>query len=137
MDDGARIFAYTTWILMASLAVIVFSNPLMSFLYTPGWAAGIILLLLAVVYGSLSRTVSKRYIRKCPPGSGDPWWIAALVWAPPVGWVTLTETSGTLSVSVALITGTAIYIGFTKGLRAGRRQRNEWLATSAREAESP
>ncbi|MEX1211846.1 MAG: hypothetical protein WEA36_03285 [Balneolaceae bacterium] len=130
MDDGARIFAYTTWTLMASLAVIVFSNPLMTFLYTPGWIAGIILLLLAVVYGNLSRTVGKRYIRKRPPASNDPWWLATLVWAPPVGWVSLTESSGTLALSVALITGVAIYIGFTNGLRSGRRQRDEWIASS-------
>lgn len=137
MDDGARTFAYTTWILMASLAVIVFSNPLMIHLHTPGWAAAVILLLLAVVYGSLTRTVSKRYIRKRPSGSKDPWWISLLIWAPPVGWVTLTEQSGTLSVAIALITGVAIYTGFTYGLRSGRQQRDEWLAQSSRQRETP
>lgn len=137
MDDGARIFAYTTWILMASLAVIVFSNPLMIHLQTPGWSAALILVLLAVVYGSLARTISKRYIRKRPPTTGDPWWILLLVWTPPVVWVTLTQQSGTLSVAIALITGAAIYTGFTYGLRSGRQQREEWLAEPAQRRETP
>ena len=44
MQDKARFFAYTTWTLMISLAIILFSNQFLYLVSEPGWTGYLILI---------------------------------------------------------------------------------------------
>lgn len=89
MQDGARFFAYTTWVLMISLAIIVFTNRFLVFITEPGLTGLLVLLGFGFVYLNLSYAVTRRFIRKTFQPTSLHYVLALLVYLPPASWIVI------------------------------------------------
>lgn len=124
MKDGARIFAYTTWVLMISLAIIVFSNPFLGYVADPGWIGLATLLAVGLIYLNFTFLAVKRYVRKVMGETLLHFLIAFLVYLPPAFWIVvmsdLAET-GTRLLLLAVL-ALSVLLGAVYGYRSGKRQ---------------
>lgn len=123
MQDKARFFAYSTWSIMISLAIILFTNRFLDFVSQPGWQGLAVLLAFGFVYMNITYVAVKRYIRKVPAPTNLHYLLGILIFLPPAGWIIITKGMGStdeilLIVVLALACGLGIYYGNRAGIRA-------------------
>ncbi|MDX1640640.1 MAG: hypothetical protein R3220_03015, partial [Balneolaceae bacterium] len=92
MHDKARFFAYSTWAIMISLAIILFTNRFLNLIAEPGWKGLGILLIFGFVYMNLTYTVVKRYIRKVSAPTQLHYLLGVFIFIPPSCWIIISRT---------------------------------------------
>lgn len=133
MKDGARLFAYTTWVIMISLAIIVFTNSFLVYVTYPDWQGLVALLAYGFIYLNFSYIVSKRFIRKVVGETRSHYLIALLILIPPAIWASFIseEIEGSRFI-FTLIIAFSCGLGAFYGHRAGRREQQNYLEKQQR-----
>lgn len=128
MQDGARFFAYSTWVIMISLAIIIFTNRFLVFASDPGWAGLVTLLAFGFVYLNLTYAVVKRYIRKVPAPTQLHYVLALLTYLPPAVWIIAVsqQVEGSKFILLAVL-AVACILGAVYGNRSGIKARYEYI----------
>ena len=128
MQDGARFFAYITWVLMLSLAIILISNPFLSFITDPGWAGLVALLALGFLYLNLTYASVKRYISKVPEPTSLHYVLSAVIFLPPFTWIWFFSDTieGARLITVAVL-AFAVVLGTIYGNKSGIKARYHYI----------
>ncbi|MEX0648451.1 MAG: hypothetical protein WEA56_03570 [Balneolaceae bacterium] len=128
MQDGARFFAYSTWLVMISLAIILFTNRFLSLVYDPGWIGLAVLLAFGLLYLNLTYAAVKRYIRKVPAPTNLHYALAFLIYLPPAVWIIAAsqEAEGSEFILLAVL-ALACILGAIYGNRSGIKARFEYI----------
>ena len=128
MQDGARFFAFSTWTVMISLAIILAGNPFLVYVADPGWIGLVALLVFGLLYLNLSYAAIKRYIRKVPEPTNKHYLLALLIFLPPAIWIYLVSESATGSQLILIVTlAFSCWLGAFYGNRAGIKARHEYI----------
>ncbi len=128
MQDGARFFAYTTWALMISVAIIIFTHRFIQYMDESIWVALLIVYGFGLIYFNFIYSVIKRYIRKVPAPTNLHIVLAVLILVPPVVWV-ITSANSISQNELLLILFLALsgVLGTIYGNRAGIKARYEYI----------
>lgn len=123
MQDKARFFAYSTWVIMISLAIIIFSDQFLHLVSEPGWLGLVVLLGVGLIYMNLAYSAIKRFIRKVPAPTQVHYALGGLIFLPPVCWIlfvreTITTNEFLLLAVLALACGLGVFFGNRAGIRA-------------------
>lgn len=123
MQDKARLFAYSTWVIMISLAIMIFSDQFLHLISEPGWSGLFILFCFGLIYMNLTFNAIKRYIRKVPAPTQAHYLLGGLIFLPPIVWMffvrqTITSNELLLIGVLALSCGLGIFYGNRSGIRA-------------------
>lgn len=128
MKDGARFFAYATWTVMISLAIILFINRFLEFITEPGWIGTLVLLAFGFLYLNLTYAAVKRYIRKVPFPTNLHMLLAALVFLPPAVWIIVfSDAITTTELLILFVLALSCILGMIYGNRAGIKARYEYI----------
>lgn len=128
MQDGARFFAYSTWSIMVSLAIILFTHGFLDWIKEPGWVGSIVLLAFGFLYLNLSYAAVKRYIRKVPAPTNLHLLLTFIIYLPPFIWILAAEDSvGTTEILLWVVLGIACALGAIYGNKAGIKARYEYV----------
>jgi len=128
MQDGARFFAYATWTVMVSLAIILAGNPFLVYVSDPGWIGLVALLVFGFIYLNLSYAATKRYIRKVPEPTNKHYLLALIIFLPPAFWIYLiSESASGSELILIVILAFSCWLGAFYGNRAGIRARYEYI----------
>lgn len=128
MQDGARFFAYSTWVVMISLAIILFTNRFLTFVSDPGWVGLATLLAFGFLYLNLTYAAVKRYIRKVPAPTNLHYLLALLVYLPPAVWIlTISESAEGSEFLLLAVVAAACILGAIYGNRSGIKARYEYV----------
>jgi hypothetical protein len=128
MQDGARFFAYATWTVMISLAIILFTNRFLDFISEPGFTGTLVLLAFGFLYMNLTYAAVKRYIRKVPAPTNLHILLTVLVFLPPAAWVAaFAEPFTTTEILILVVLAISCILGMIYGNRAGIKARYEYI----------
>lgn len=126
--DGSRFFAYATWVIMVSLAIVLTANRFLSFVADPGWPGLVTLLVFGFVYLNFTYAAIRRFIMKVAEPTNEHYLLSALIFLPAAAWIllfsTYTEGSEFILTAVLLL---ACGLGTYYGNRAGIRKRYEYI----------
>jgi hypothetical protein len=130
MQDGARFFAYATWSLMVSLAIIIFTNSFLEYISEPGWVGTAVLLAFGFLYLNLAYAAVKRYIRKVPAPTNSHILLAVIIYLPPFIWTYASaDPVSTTDFLIWIILAIACSLGVWHGNQAGIKARYELIQT--------
>jgi uncharacterized protein YacL len=128
MQDGARFFAYSTWTLMISLAITVFTHGFLDYVAEPGWLGTMILLGYGFLFLNLAYAAVKRYIRKVPAPTNLHMGLGLIVFLPPAVWVIASaEQITTTDILLLVVVALSCALGVVYGNRAGIKARYEYI----------
>lgn len=128
MQDGARFFAYATWVVMISLGIILFTNPFLTYVSDPGWIGLAVLLAFGALYLNLTYAAVKRYIRKVPAPTNLHLVLALLIYLPPAIWImVISEEVVGSEILLLLVLATSCILGAIYGNRSGIKARYEYV----------
>ncbi len=128
MLDGARFFAYSTWAVLISLAIMIFSY---QFLHMTESTLVVLLiwgLVFGAVYFNITYTAIKRYIKKVPAPTKSYMALAGLIFLPPALWMILVGDfimERDPVIILFLIAG--VFLGMNLGHTHGIRVRYEYI----------
>lgn len=128
IQDYVRIFAYSTWVMMVSSAIILTANFFLIWVDAPGWPGWITLLVLGVAYANLIYSAVRRFIRKVPAPTRQYLLIAVFTLLPALVWVhgfSAVSSVASWKTTVALAAGVAVGLRF--GHPAGVKARFEYV----------
>ncbi|MGF1669288.1 MAG: hypothetical protein ACFCU6_02480 [Balneolaceae bacterium] len=128
MQGGARLFAYVTWVLMISLGIIVFANPLLVFITDPGWVGLVALLAFGFVYLNLSYGSIRRFISKVPEPTNLHYVLAFLIFLPPGFWIIYVNDNldNSRFITIVILAFSTI-LGAIYGNKSGIKTRNRYI----------
>ena len=123
MQDGARLFAYTTWALMISLGIVVFTHQFFRFMDESLTIALFILLGFGFLYFNLAFAAIKRYIKKVPAPTNNHFILGVTIFLPPFFWLIVTSdayTQNELLILLVLLISVAggTHYGNISGIKA-------------------
>ncbi|GEM_PF-422348 len=128
MQDGARFFAYTTWAIMISLAIIIATHFFLDYISEPGWVGTAVLLAFGFVYMNITYVVIRRYIRKVPAPTNRHILLAVIIFLPPFIWTFASvEELSTTDVLIWVVLALGCGLGALYGNRAGIKARYEYI----------
>ncbi|MDR9366448.1 MAG: hypothetical protein RI575_14010 [Balneolaceae bacterium] len=128
MQDKARFFAYSTWVVMISLAIMIFSNQFLYLVSEPGWLGLAVLLGFGLIYLNLAYSAVKRFIRKVPAPTQAHYALGLFIFIPPISWILFVRESFTSNEILLLaVLALACGLGVFYGNRAGIRARYEYI----------
>ena len=128
MQDAARFFAYATWTVMVSLAIILAGNSFLDYLSVPGWVGLVTLLAFGFIYLNLSYAAIKRYITKVPKPTQKHYLLALIIFLPPAVWIfVISETAGGSELILTVVLAFSCWLGAFYGNRAGIKARAEYV----------
>ncbi len=128
MQDLPRFFAYTTWAVMISLAIILFTYRFLNLIAEPGLTGTFVLLGFGFLYLNLTFAAVKRYIRKVPAPTNRHILLGILVMIPPAAWILASnEVITTTEILVLVVLALSIGLGVYYGNRAGIKARYEYI----------
>lgn len=128
MQDKARFFAYTTWVVMVSLAIIIFSDQFLYLVSEPGWLGLVVLLCFGLIYMNLAYNAIKRFIRKVPAPTQAHYALGGFIFLPPALWILfVNESTTTNKILLLAVLVLACGLGIFFGNRAGIRARYEYI----------
>jgi hypothetical protein len=128
MNNGARLFAYTTWVLMISLAIIVFTDTFLVYANDEGWIGLVTILAYGFIYLNFSYLSVKRFIRKVFNESILHYILAFLILLPPAVWIALfSETIEDARFIMIIVIAFSCGLGAYYGHRAGKSEQIEYL----------
>jgi hypothetical protein len=123
MQDMVRIFAYSTWVMMISMAMILTSNLFFSQVAAPGWQGWLILLIVGALYLNLIYSGVWRFIRKVPAPTNQYVLVAVFALLPALGWIHFFSAAAEggewkLSAVLLLAAGIGLRLGHPAGVKA-------------------
>lgn len=126
--DGSRFFAYATWVIMVTLAIVLTSNRFLSFVADPGWPGLVTLLIFGLVYLNFTYAAIKRFIMKVPEPTNEHHFLTGIIFILPAIWINLVSehTAGSEFILTAVLL-LACGLGNYYGHRAGIRKRHEYI----------
>lgn len=126
--DGSRFFAYATWVLMVTLAIILTANRFLSFVTDPGWVGLATLLIFGLVYMNFTYAAIRRFIMKVPEPTNEHFMLTAIIFILPAIWINFISehTAGAEFILTAILL-LACVLGNHYGNRAGIRKRYEYI----------
>lgn len=128
MQDKARFFAYSTWAIMISLAIILFSNQFLHMVAQPGWKGLIVLLAFGFIYMNLTYAVVKRFIKKVPAPTQMHYLLGLMIFLPPAIWIVVAKSAITTDeILLLVVLALACSLGIFYGNRAGIKARYEYI----------
>lgn len=128
MQDGARFFAYATWSLMVSLAIIIFTHSFLDMISRPGWLGTVVLLAFGFIYLNLTYAAVKRFIRKVPAPTQAHLFLAFLIYLPPFIWIYASASAiSTTEILIFSVLAIACAMGAWNGNKAGIKARYEYV----------
>ncbi len=128
MQDAARFFAYTTWALMISLGIIIFTHQFFPFMDESIWLALIIVAAFGFLYFNLIYAVIKRFIKKVPAPTSMHIALAGIILSPPFVWIiVINDTFSQNELLLLLILIPAAVLGTIYGNQAGIKARYEYV----------
>ncbi len=128
MQDGARFFAYTTWALMISLGIIIFTHPFFQFIDQSLLTLALIPLAFAFLYFNLTHVAIKRFIRKVPAPTNLHMLLALLIFLPPFLWIfIMNKPYGYEDLILILLLISATVLGTLSGNKSGIKVRHEYI----------
>jgi hypothetical protein len=128
MQDAARFFAYSTWAIMVSVAIILFTHGFLDLVSEPGWIGTSVLLAFGFLYLNLAYAATKRYIRKVPAPTNIHLLLTFFIWLPPAIWVFASaDTLHTTELLLLLVLALSCGLGAVYGNRAGIKARYEYI----------
>lgn len=113
---------------MLSLAIILLSNPFLSFITNPDWTGLVALLALGFLYLNLTYASVKRYILKVPEPTNLHYVLSAVIFLPPFTWIWFfSETiEGARLITVAVL-ALAVVLGTIYGNKSGIKARYHYI----------
>lgn len=128
MQDGARFFAYSTWAIMVSLGIMIFSHQFLSLADSHTWGYFIWIPAFAFLYFNLTYAAVKRYIKKVPAPTNSHILLALIILLPPVFWIgTINEPPGSLQYVTLVLLAASTAIGVIAGNKRGIKARYEYV----------
>jgi hypothetical protein len=128
MQDGARFFAYSTWTVMVSLAIIIFTNSFLRYIDEPGWLGTVVLLAFGLVYMNLTFAAVKRYIQKVPAPTNLHILLTVIIYLPPFVWILASaDPLSTTEFLIWIVLAMGCGLGAHYGNRAGIKARYEYI----------
>lgn len=128
MQDKARFFAYSTWVVMISLAMIVFTSRFLTYVSDPGWIGLAALLGFGLIWLNFSYFIVKRFIKKSAEATALHIALAVLIFIPPGSWIIFVNNSAGRSAFILFVViAFACGLGAWFGRRSGYRERQEIL----------
>ncbi|MDZ7717992.1 MAG: hypothetical protein U5K72_04115 [Balneolaceae bacterium] len=128
MQDKARFFAYTTWVVMISLAIIIFSDQFLYLVSEPGWLGLVVLLGFGLIYMNLAYNAVKRFIRKVPAPTQAHYALGGFIFLPPAFWILFVSASTlTNKILLLVVLALACGLGTFYGNRTGIKARYEYI----------
>lgn len=128
MQNGARFFAYSTWSLMISLAIIIFTHQFIRYMEQSITITAVILIGFGALYVNLAFAAIKRFIKKVPAPTNLHYLLGGVILLPPLFWIWLTAEPFTESeLLMILILIISIATGVFYGNRAGIKARYEYV----------
>lgn len=127
MQDKARFFAYSTWTILISFAIIIFTNQFLHTVSEPGWLGLVILLGFGLLYLNLAFTAVKRFIRKVPAPTNLHYVLGFIIFLPPTCWILFVQGSISSELLLIAVLVLACGLGAYYGNRAGIKARYEYI----------
>lgn len=128
MQDGARFFAYSTWALMISLGIIIFTHHFFQFISQSLFTLAVIPLGFGFLYFNLIYAAIKRFIRKVPAPTNLHLLLALLILLPPFIWILImNKPYGFEDLLLILMLIAATVTGTQLGNKAGIKARHEYI----------
>lgn len=124
MQNGARFFAYSTWVVMISLAIAVFTNSFLVYATDPGWIGLAVLLGYGFLYLNFSYLSVRRYIRKVQGKTNLHVVLATLIFLPAGIWVAfITDEIADSRVIMIITLAFACALGMYYGNKSGEKEK--------------
>ena len=131
MNNNPRLFAYATWVVMISLAIIVFTDSFLIYATDEGWVGLAALLAFGFVYLNFSYLSVKRFIRKVFEQTHLHFILAFLIYLPAAIWVALiSESIEGARFIMLIVLAFSCGLGAIYGYRAGKRVQQQHLEIS-------
>lgn len=128
MQEGARFFAYSTWALMISLGIIIFTHSFFQFIGQSLFTFAVIPLGFGFLYFNLIYVAIKRFIRKVPAPTNLHIALSVFIFLPPFIWIILMNKPYLIEDFILIIILIiASYFGTTMGNKAGIKARFEFV----------
>jgi len=128
MQNGARFFAYSTWVIMISLAIIIFTHQFFQFMAESLTIAIFIITGFGFLYFNLSYAATKRFIKKVPVPTNLHILLGILIFLPPAFWIVIVNLPfSQYDLLLLLFLVLATLTGSIYGNRAGIKARYEYI----------
>lgn len=128
MQTGARFFAYSTWVLMISLGIAIFSHQFFQFMTESLTVAMLIITGFGFLYFNLTFAAIKRFIKKVPAPTNLHLLLGLLIFLPPAAWILIVnEPFSQFEMLLLLFLSLGIVTGTIYGNRAGIKARYEYI----------
>ena len=138
MDNGPRIFAYTTTVTVVALAVVVLTEKFLTFIDAYGWQKWAAIAAYALVYFNLSISFNRRFIAKAPDGGPLAYMLGGIFVIPPGVWMFLRDIGAfpnrMLFLLIALL---ACLLGAHWGIKLGLKTRTKYATGHGRQQDVP
>lgn len=128
MQDGARFFAYSTWAIMVSLGIMIFSHQFLPLAESYTWGYFVWIPAFAFLYFNLTYAAVKRYIKKVPAPTNSHILLSLIILFPPVFWiVTINEPPGFLQYITLILLAASAATGVITGNKSGIKARYNYV----------
>lgn len=128
MQDGARFFAYSTWAVMISLAIMIFSYQFLGLTESSVTALFIWGLVFGAMYCNITYSAIKRYIKKVPAPTKSYIALAVLIFIPPALWMGMVgDFIAARDLVILAFLAAGVYLGMTIGHKQGIKVRYEYI----------
>lgn len=130
MQDSARFFAYSTWVVMVSLGIMIFTHQFQFLAENSLPWLFIWFLAFGFLYFNLTFAAVKRFIKKVPAPTNSHIALSVLIFLPPFIWIiTITDTLTAINILTILILAGSISLGTVIGNKSGIKARYEYVQT--------
>ena len=122
MENWQRTFAYSTFIMVIGLAVIVFSETFVRFVQLPGWRGYTALFGYGIIYLNFSYVLTKRFVTKTSQFKEYAYILALLMVTGPIFWTFLKDLElmpygqFLFAADITFASLTGAYFGIRRGL---------------------
>src|SRR5690554_4916227 len=128
MQDGARFFAYSTWAIMISLAIMIFSHQFLHLAESTFAALLIWGLIFGAMYFNITYSAIKRYIRKVPAPTNSYIALTVLIFIPPALWLmSVGDFMAERDLVILVFLSAGVYLGMQTGHKQGIKARYEYI----------
>lgn len=128
MQNGARFFAYFTWVVMISLAIIITTNRFLGFVADPGWVGLVALLVFGLIYLNFAYAAIKRFIKKIPEPTNLHYVLGASIFLPSAIWIIfISDFTAGSEIILTIVLAFSCGLGTYYGNKVGIKERYEYI----------
>lgn len=128
MQNSARFFAYSTWVIMISLGIIIFTHRFLDLTDETFWIGLLAKILISFLYFNLTYAAVKRFIKKVPAPTNLHMLLSLFIYLPPVIFIfALRDAFHTNDLLFSAIMTAGCALGMVIGNKAGIKARFEYI----------